>query len=254
MSEKRFDGRVNFAADDQTEARLEEHFRKFSVSPTEIWKNFPTYARRLHLKRFLAHYELFRMVVDLPGDILELGVFRGTSLMSWANFMEIRCMGDRQRRVFGFDNFAGFTDLEEKDGAVSAQVDKVTGGFDPSGYEEMLKDAIGIFDADRFIPYKARVVLVKGDVEKTIPQFVQENPGIRLSLVHFDVDLYRPTLIALQQLWPLVVPGGVVAFDEYGIPPWEGESKAVDEFFADKKVELRRFTWSSNPGAYLVKS
>jgi hypothetical protein len=254
MSEKRFDGRVNFAADDRTEARLEEHFRNFSVSPTEIWKNFPTYARRLHLKRFLAHYELFRMVVDLPGDILELGVFRGTSLMSWANFMEIRCMGDRQRRVFGFDNFSGFTDLEEKDGAVSAQVDKVTGGFDPSGYEEMLRDAIGIFDSDRFIPYKARVVLVKGDVEKTIPQFVQENPGIRLSLIHFDVDLYRPTLIALEQLWPLVVPGGVVAFDEYGIPPWEGESKAVDEFFAGKKIELRRFTWSSNPGAYLVKN
>ena len=253
MEQKRFDGRVNFAADDQTEARLEEHFRKFSISPTEIWKNFSIYARRLHLKRFLAHYELFRMVVDLPGDILELGVFRGASLMSWANFMEIRCMGDRQRRVFGFDNFAGFTAIEEKDGAVSKQVDKVTGGFDPSGYEEMLRDAIDIYDSDRFIPYKARVSLIKGDVEKTIPAFVTENPGIRLSLVHFDVDLYRPTLIALQHLWPLVVPGGVVAFDEYGIPPWEGESKAVDEFFASQKIELRRFTWSSNPGAYLVK-
>lgn len=253
MEQKEFDGRVNFAADDQTEARLEEHFRKFSISPTEIWKNFPIYTRRLHLKRFLAHYELFRMVVDLPGDILELGVFRGASLMSWANFMEIRCMGDRQRRVFGFDNFAGFTAIEEKDGAVSKQVDKVTGGFDPSGYEEMLRDAIDIYNSDRFIPYKARVSLIKGDVEKTIPAFVAENPGIRLSLVHFDVDLYRPTLVALQHLWPLVVRGGVVAFDEYGIPPWEGESKAVDEFFASQKIELRRFTWSSNPGAYLVK-
>ncbi len=253
MNEKRFDGRVNFAADDQTEARLDEHFEKYSITPNEIWKNFPIYARRVHLKRFLAHYELFRMVVDLPGDILELGVFRGTSLMSWANFLEIRCMGDRQRRVFGFDNFAGFTEIEEKDGAVSAQVDKVAGGFDPSGYEEMLRDAIQIYDADRFIPYKARVVLVKGDVEKTIPAFVAENPGIRLSLVHFDVDLYRPTLVALEHLWPLVVPGGVVLFDEYGIPPWEGEAKAVDEFFADQKIELHRFTWSSNPGAYLIK-
>jgi hypothetical protein len=181
MNEKRFDGRVNFAADDQTEARLEEHFEKYAITPNEIWKNFPIYARRVHLKRFLAHYELFRMIVDLPGDILELGVFRGTSLMSWANFLEIRCMGDRQRRVFGFDNFAGFTEIEEKDGAVSAQVDKVAGGFDPSGYEEMLRDAIQIYDADRFIPYKARVVLVKGDVEKTIPAFVAENTGRRWS-------------------------------------------------------------------------
>ena len=58
---------------------------------------------------------------------------------------------------------------------------------------------------------------------------------------------------ALEHLWPLVVQGGVVAFDEYGIPPWEGESRAVDEFFAGKSVELKRFDWCSNPGAYVVK-
>jgi len=251
----RFDGRVNFAADDDIESRLNKHFEKFAVTPGEIWKNFPIYTRRLHLKRFLAHYELFQKVVDLPGDIVELGVFRGASLMSWANFIEIRCMGDRQRRVFGFDNFTGFTELEAKDGAVSEQFKKTVGGFDSAGYEEMLRDAISIYDADRFIPYKARVALVKGDIEKTVPEFVAANPGVRISLLHFDVDLYRPTLIALEKLWPLVVPGGVVAFDEYGIPPWEGESRAVDEFFAENNtsLELRRFTWSSNPGAYVIK-
>lgn len=255
MAVGKFDGRVNFAADDEIESRLNRHFAKFAVTPDEIWKNFPIYARRLYLKRFLAHYELFQKVVDLPGDIVELGVFRGASLMSWANFVEIRCMGDRQRRVFGFDNFAGFTEIEPKDGAVSKQFKKTAGGFDSAGYEEILRDAISIYDADRFIPYKARVTLVKGDVEKTVPEFVTTNPGVRISLLHFDVDLYRPTLIALETLWPLVVPGGVVAFDEYGIPPWEGESRAVDEFFASNKIELelRRFTWSSNPGAYVVK-
>jgi hypothetical protein len=117
----------------------------------------------------------------------------------------------------------------------------------------MLRDAIEIYDSDRFIPYKSRVVLVKGDVEKTIPEFVEKNPGVRISLLHFDVDLYQPTLVALRALWPLVVPGGIVAFDEYGIPPWEGESRAVDEFFSSTNVELRRFHWSSNPGAYLIK-
>ena len=55
-----------------------------------------------------------------------------------------------------------------------------------------------------------------------------DNPGVRISLLHFDCDLYRPTITALQCLWDLVVPGGIVAFDEYGIAPWEGESLAVD--------------------------
>ena len=76
----------------------------------------------------------------------------------------------------------------------------------------------------RFMPYKPRIVLVKGNIETTVPNFVKENPGLRISLLRFDCDLYRPTKIALKVLWPLVVPKSVVIFDEYGIRPWEGES------------------------------
>ena len=253
MSEKNFSGRTNFGADDNIEGRLDDHFERFGISYTDVWRDFPLYTRRTYLKRFLAHYELFRHVIDLPGDIVELGVFRGASLMTWANFVEIRNMGDRQKKIVGFDNFAGFGEISEKDGVTDARVQKEVGGFDSSGFEASLRDVISIFDADRFIPYKARVHLVKGDVTETVPRYVVENPGMRISLLHFDVDLYKPTLVALEHLWPLVVRGGIVAFDEYGIPPWEGESKAVDEFFADKKLALRRFDWCPNPGAYLIK-
>ncbi|REL34832.1 TylF/MycF/NovP-related O-methyltransferase [Thalassotalea euphylliae] len=246
-------GRKIWQADDEVETRLVEHFEKYDVSHNDVWKNFPIYTRRTTLKRFLAHYELFQKTVHLPGDIVELGVFKGASLMSWANFMEIRNMGDRHKKVVGFDNFKGFGELDEKDGAACADAQKQIGGFDSSSFEEPLIDAIDIFDQDRFIPYKKRVHLVKGDIEQTVPQYVNENPGMRISLLHFDVDLYRPTLTALESLWPLVVPGGVVAFDEYGIPPWEGEAKAVDEFFAGQNIELKRFDWCSNPGAYLIK-
>lgn len=250
---KRFDGRKNFPVDDSVEQLLETHFQKFGISRIETLKHFPIYARRVHLKRFLAHYELFRMTVDLPGDIIELGVYWGLSLMSWANFLEIRNMGDRQKQVFGFDNFAGFAAFDEKDGAASAKVNKVIGGFDGGVFEEILEDAIRVFDNDRFVPYKQRVVLVKGDIEKTVPQFVKEHPGLRISLLHFDCDVYRPTKKALECLWPLVVKGGVVLFDEYGIRPWEGESMAVDEFFKGQNIAIRRFDWAPNPGGYVVK-
>jgi hypothetical protein len=248
-----FDGRRNFPVDDEIEQMLEEHFQKFNISKREIWRNFSIYTRRVFLKRFLAHYELFRMVASMPGDIVELGVYRGTSLMSWANFLEIRNMGDRQKKVVGFDNFMGLGALAPEDGAEVADVGKTAGGYASEDFEAPLKDAIRIFDADRFIPYKARVHLVKGDIEETIPRYTAENPGMRICLLHFDADLYRPTLVGLEHLWPRVVPGGVVAFDEYGIPPWEGESKAVDEFFAERSVQIRRFDWCSNPGGYIIK-
>lgn len=249
-----FDGRRNFSVDDEIEGLLEAHFEKYKVSKREIWRNFQIYTRRVFLKRFLAHYELYQKVINLPGDIVELGLYRGASLMSWANFMEIRNMGDRHRKVVGFDNFKGFGELDEKDGQSDLNVDKRPGGFNSESFEDQLRDAIRIFDSDRFIPYKPRVHIVKGDIETSVPKYVSENPGLRIALLHFDVDLYRPTLTALNALWPLVVNGGVVAFDEYAIPPWEGESKAVDEFFKDSGVTLQRFDWCSNPGAFVVKN
>ncbi len=251
--ERKFDGRAKFLTDEEVEALLDAHFGKYGISKQEICRNFQIYTRRIYLKRFLAHYEFFRMVVDLPGDIVELGVYRGASLMSWANFLEIRNMGDRQKQVFGFDNFWGITSLEDKDGKQDIQVKKVIGGYAAGAFEEILKDSIAIFDRDRFIPYKPRIVLVKGDIEETVPRFIEEKPGLRICLLHFDCDMYRPTQVGLKYLWPRMVSGGIILFDEYGIRPWEGESKAVDEYFADKKVKIRRLDWAPNPGGYIIK-
>ncbi len=252
-NERKFDGRTNFASDDNVEQLLNQHFEQYKVSSLEVAKNFPIYSRRIVLKRFLAHYEFFRMVMDLPGDIVELGVYRGTTLMTWANFLEIRNMGDRHKQVFGFDNFSGFSALTDKDGKKDKSIHKDVGGFDSSVFEEIIEDAIAVFDQDRFIPHKPRVKLIKGNIEDTVPEFVQNNPGLRICLLHFDADMYNPTSVGLEYFWPLMVPGGVVLFDEYGIRPWEGESRAVDEFFADKKIKIRRLDWSPSPGGYVIK-
>lgn len=115
-----------------------------------------------------------------------------------------------------------------------------------------LKEAISIYDRDRFIPYKQRVILIKGNIEDTVPQFVKDYPGLRIFFIHFDVDMYSPTKTGLEYFLPLVVPGGVVLFDEYGIRPWEGESKAVDEYFQGK-YKIQRFDWAPNPGGYIIK-
>ncbi len=251
--QRQYDGRANFEADDEIEAALEAHFRAHGLGTREVLRNFQIYARRVFMKRFLAHYECYRMTMDLPGDIVELGVYRGLSLMSWANFLEVRNMGDRAKQVIGFDNWAGFVALDEKDGAEDLRVNKVVGGYDSSAFKDMLHEAIEIYDKDRFIPYKPRIILIDGQIETSVPKFCAENAGLRISLLHVDCDLYEPTKIALAELWPRVVRGGVVVFDDYGIRPWEGESTAADEYFADKGVTLRRFDWAHSPAAYAVK-
>ena len=249
-----FDGLKKTGIDTDIEALLEQHLSKHQISSLDALKIFPILARRQWLKRFLAHSELFKLTLDVPGDIAELGVFRGLGLMTWSNLLEAYCIGDRTKVVWGFDNWKGFTKFSTADGTENAYAHKVVGGFNPELFFDELQDAIKIFDNDRFVPQKARVKLVNGQIEDTVFIFVDENPGVRLSLVHFDCDLYEPTKAALEALWPRISRGGVVLFDEYGIPDWPGETKAVDEFLADhKELQLKTLSWTNSPAAYLIK-
>jgi hypothetical protein len=249
-----FDGFKKTGLDSEIEAQIDDHCKKYNLSEVDALKLFPVLARRQHLKRFLAHTEFFKMTLDVPGDIAELGVFRGLGLMTWANLLECYCIGDRTKRVFGFDNWSGFKKLDREDGREDVTVQKFTGGFSPSSYKEELSNAIDIFDRDRFIPWKKRVILIEGDIEESVPHFVKENEGVRFSLVHFDCDLYAPTKSALNALWPRLSRGGIFLFDEYAIPEWPGETLAVDEFLSDKPdVKIKTLQWTNAPAGYLVK-
>lgn len=251
----RFDGTKKSDFDVQIEAEIKNHVSKHEIDPLEAVKLFPVLVRRHWLKRLLAHIELFKLTLDVPGDIAELGVFRGAGLMTWANLLESYVIGDRTKVVYGFDHWAGFRALQAEDGQPIAAAGKVVGGFDSSKFHQELLDAVLIFDRDRFIPQKPRVKLINGDIETSVEGFVNENPGTRFSLIHFDCDLYAPTRRALEVFWPLMPRGGVLIFDEYAIADWPGETRAVDEFLADKPDQrLQTFAWTNTPGAYIVKA
>lgn len=248
------DGFKKYSNDKKVELKIKNHYRKFNISPQSAVTHFPLYIRRQLFKRFIAHIELFRLSLNVPGDIAEIGVYRGLGLMTWANLLESLSIGSRTKVVYGFDNWSGFSGLHQKDGAPNYNTQKRKGGFSGKMYFNQLKELVKIFDSDRFVSWKPRVKLIKGDIETTVPTFLKNNPGIRFSLVHFDCDLYRPTLSALQSIWPRVVRGGVVIFDEYSIKDWPGESAAVDEFFKDHKcVKLKCFEWTNAPACYIVK-
>ena len=252
---REFDGFKKTGSDSDIEKAIEEHCARYGIDALEAVKLFPVLARRQSLKRFLAHVELFKMSLEVPGDIAELGVFRGLGLMTWANLLESYCIGDRTKIVFGFDNWKGFTDLSPEDGKQVDEANKIIGGFSPEKFFDELVDAIKIFDADRFIPHKARVKLVCGNIENTVPEFLEENLGVRFSFVHFDCDLYKPTKAALTAIWPRVSRGGIVLFDEYGIHDWPGETQAVDEFLNENtNVRIRTLPWTNAPAGYIIKN
>ncbi len=70
------------------------------------------------------------------------------------------------------------------------------------------------------------------------------------------MDLYEPTKFGMEQLFPLVLQGGVVCFDGYGLVPWQGETRAVDEYFAKIGIApaIKKHAFTQTPHGYLIKS
>ena len=196
------------------------------------------------LCKILARYELYKMTIDLPGDIVEGGVFKGTGVLLWAKLIEIY-NNRSNRKVIGFDTFEGFTDnnldyetkaLQNNDG-----VDKT---------ETTTVDLLNQVAASQGL--QDRMELVAGDVVVTLKKYADDNPGFRIALLNVDFDTYVPTKAVLEELYDRVVRGGVVVFDEYAVRTW-GESDAVDEFIKDRGITLRSFSWTQSPTAYFIK-
>ena len=196
------------------------------------------------------------MTQGLPGSIVELGVSRGVSFFSFHKFLEIFCPTDTSKKVYGFDSFEGLSDFAEEDGrsSVDASNDKKGGGWSAEKVEGEIFELCELANRDNILA-RERSRLIRGRVQETLVPFLEETPGLRISLLHFDLDLYEPTYYALEQLWDLVVPGGVVVFDEYGLPPWGGEAAAFDRFRDERNldVQLKKFDWCLTPSAYCIK-
>ena len=198
------------------------------------------------LSKVLARYELFNLVKDLPGDIVDCGVYRGASLFQWANFIELFAPRS-QKTVFGFDSFEGFSNEQgdaDKDSVSQLMDDDEK--FVPRSVDELM----AIANSHEF---GHRIELIAGDATKTIPKFVEDHKGLRLSLLYLDFDVYEATIATLKAMYPLLVPGGILVLDEYGSKGW-GESDAVDEYFRGQDIAFKRFGWSAGPAAYCVKT
>lgn len=191
----------------------------------------------------LAHYELYKKILNLPGDVVELGVFRGGSIIQFATFREL-LENERSRKIVGFDIFGEFPQAERVES-------------DKKFVNEWNKQHLGGFlskeDIYRSLELKGihNVKLVKGDICKTVDEYLVENPHTRISLLHIDTDIYEPAKVGLERLFDRVVRGGVIVFDDYATV--EGETIAIDEFLADKKYTIRKFSFSHVKPSYVIK-
>jgi len=190
----------------------------------------------------IIHYELFKKIKDVPGAFVELGIFKG---ISFVRFLAYRQMleNNSHRKFIGFDAFGVFPQAT-LDADRKMLKDFLTSAGDQSISEEQLSKVLQNKGVNK------NVELVQGDINQTVPSFIDANPSIQFSMIHLDVDLYEPSVTALEYLYPRLSKGGILILDDYQI--WDGESKAVDEYFQDTSIEIRKFPFAKAP-SYIIK-
>lgn len=167
---------------------------------------------------------------NIPGDIVECGVWRGGSMQACAK--ALLSAGDTERDLYLFDTYEGMTPPTEedlrRDGKSAEELLKLQGKDRPIWAVASLDDVKSAFEK---VPYpKERVHYVQGMVEETVPREAPE----RISVLRLDTDWYASTKHELEELYPRLVSGGVLLIDDYGY--WQGSRQAVDEFL-DKTGE-----------------
>lgn len=203
------------------------------------------------VSKYIIHYEAMKMTRNIPGAIVECGVFKGTSFARFSIFREL--FGNyTSKKLIAFDVFSDdFPDTKfEEDKKIRQD------WIDTAGGSSIATDQLSsVLDRNNIKNYQ----LVAGDVLKTIPNYAEKNKGLKISLLNIDIDFVEPTYCALEYFFPLLMPGGIVLLDNYaGESPegiaLHGDTKGVDDYFKDNNIEIkiRQFPFAGRP-CYIIK-
>lgn len=157
------------------------------------------------------------------GDFIECGVYSGKTLDICAGVLERFDHADRT--ILGFDSFEGVDTPGTEDLDVRTNSSMFHKGSCKYDFEHI---------RGRFIHRKSKIELIRGWIPNTFQGF----EDYTFAFAHIDVDLYQATKDCLTFIYPRMVPGGIILFDDYGYPECAGARKAIDEFLSDKPEVL----------------
>ena len=225
---------------------------ELTSNPQSLFDNFNGFIlnedRRI-FNKLISRALIYNEVKDIPGDIVECGVFKGTGLYTFLKLKNI-FSSNTSKKVIGFDFFntegliSSLDDPNDKE--TMSVLFKDRNFSHTKSFKEILHDNIVKHGFN-----ESEFDLIEGDVSITTKEFSKNNPGFKISLLYMDLDLEVPTYNTLVNLWDNVTKGGIIVFDEYGYHKWS-ESKGVDKFINEYNLEIKSLNYMC-PTAYIKK-
>lgn len=175
-------------------------------------------------KRLLNFRHLIENAVahNIPGDIVETGVWRGGACILARAVLQV--YDQKARKVILCDSFEGLP-----------KPDSITYPADSeSTYHEYPELAVSLEQVKdnfrRFNLLDEQVVFIKGWFRNTL----KDLPTDTIAVLRLDGDMYESTIETLQSLYDKVSLGGWIIIDDYDIVP--ACKKAVLYFFNERNI------------------
>jgi hypothetical protein len=173
---------------------------------------------------FLANLELARRIAKLPGAVVECGVWRGGMIAALSEIL------GPERHYYLFDSFQGLPPVKEVDGPRARAWQQNTSS--PNFHDNCTASEAQAAATLRRSPAR-NVHIFPGWFENTLPA---NRPAQDIALLRLDADWYDSTTICLENLYPLVVPGGLVIIDDYYT--WDGCNLAIHDYFSRNRLAV----------------
>ncbi len=178
-------------------------------------------------------YELWQLVKEtakLDGALIEVGAWRGGSGALIAKQAKLCGIKDI---VYLCDTFTGVVKAGERDS-------NYKGGEHADTSKQDVEEVLGKLMLDN-------TLILVGIFPEETSKFITDNI---FRFCHIDVDVYQSAKDSLECVWPKLVTGGIVVFDDYGFQFSDGVTQFVNE---ERNKKDRLVIHNLNGHAILVK-
>lgn len=174
-----------------------------------------TVAWRLHTLCWAAQEAL-----SLPGDFMECGTFKGDFAWVVSQCVDFAKTGEI---FYLHDSFEGFAKGD-------TTVDQGYADFANPIYQEA-----GIYDSvlQRFA-VNPNVKIIRG----YLPEALDPTQPAQISFLHMDLNSPGAEVETLRELWPRIVAGGFIIFDDYGWKVFAKQKEAEDLFASEHGLSI----------------
>ncbi len=193
-------------------AKIYDAMQNYNASIEEKERSLGLFLRGSLFARFLAIVDIYKLIINIPGVILDIGAWRGQTAVLCENLRAIYEPMHFNRKIICFDTFEGYKGFSEDDKQTSLHKEG-SYSLDGENYAQFLRELLILHEKSNAMGhYNNKHKVIAGDCTQTMRNYFEECSNEIIALSFFDLNVLQATKEAFDIVWNRLVPGGIVAF------------------------------------------